>query len=201
MYVIKVTHMMNKEQPFDIHNHYLNFMNDYKLHIYKDYVVTYTKDVNITKYLTHLNVKYDRIKKYIQPGCYCELNAKKISYSTGHSIIYMINSRYPCLVRLPDLCAGIYGYGTSSLSMTHHAMSYFEITLDDVETLYVATETTEHKIQFYATTDKQELFQMLSRRYLYIVFKEEPNPTYTYINLYVELNENVELNTDSIVIL
>jgi hypothetical protein len=188
-----------KKPVFDIDNHYRKFINDYELYNYIEYIVVYSKEVELSKYLVELHSKWYKIKIHNNKGCCCEINALNICKDFGFSRIYMISPQSTSIMKLPWFMNSIYGIGCYSLGMSHHVVCYFVIESFDGELLYIAAETTEYKVQFYASTKKEELFVMLNRRYLYKVFKEISVLDFDYTNLY--LNSSITQTYSNIIIL
>lgn len=188
-----------KEHVFDIHNHYRKFIDDYELYNYIEYIVVYSKEVELSKYLVQLHSKWYKIKNHNNKGSCCEINALNIFKDYGFSRIYMVYPQSTSIMNLPFFMNSIYGIGCYSLGMSHHVVCYFVLQAFDGELLYIAAETTEYKIQFYASTKKEELFVMLNRRYLYKVFKEVSVLDFDYTNLY--LNSNITNSGHAIIIL
>ncbi len=188
-----------KKPVFDIHNHYRKFIDDYELYNYIEYIVVYSKEVELSKYLVQLHSKWYKIKNHNNQGSCCEINALNIFKDYGFSRIYMVYPQSTSIMTLPFFMNSIYGIGCFSLGMSHHVVCYFVLQAFDGELLYIAAETTEYKIQFYASTKKEELFVMLNHRYLYKVFKEVSVLDFDYTNLY--LNSNITNSGHAIIIL
>ncbi len=188
-----------KKPVFDIHNHYRKFIDDYELYNYIEYIVVYSKEVELSKYLVELHSKWYKIKTHNNKGSSCEINALNIFKDYGFSRIYMVYPQSTSIMNLPDFMTSIYGLGCYSLGMSHHVVCYFEIQAFDGDFLYIAAETTEYKFQFYVSTKKEELFLMLNRRYLYKVFKEVSVLDFDYTMLY--LNSRIPKSGSDIIIL